>query len=424
MSYQQPNQPQQPQETNQYGISYVKRGQARAPGTVYVPEKRQSAIGGLVKSFIPKGKSKKKKSPKQQKNSSEKPLPSPQQQQQQQQNSFNKPLPSPQQQQNSFNKPLPSPQQQQQNSSYNPFNDPQNISMNKALPKPNAFSPYGAPPPISRNSKPVSNDNEGSFLFQSNNQQPPQQQMNSREQLFGGNNNTNVPPPVQRGNPNSTAYESRWDLMKNDERLKQQQYDSLKLDTTSTRLAIQKAREAQEIGSDTLVQLGQQADRINKIEGTIQAVHVNLDQSQSMMNQARGLHGRAFDMVRLSDAEKNNKKAWSKAHADNHVISIQDHSNGIGTNAAHGQGGNQNFYNYDNQILSNNAPTTLKEQLNQQEQELAELNLLMGNLQNIAGTMGNELDRQNYQLDELNRKAYKAVSRTQNANYNMENMMN
>ena len=156
-------------------------------------------------------------------------------------------------------------------------------------------------------------------------------------------------------------------------------------------------------------------------------MHLQLDRAKVQLNSVKGLHGRALNFVTPTSAKKQNEVAWRKEHErpDREMV-IEDFSGGMGSNALMSVESNLLFSSHDPfrkdtaDVYSDNS---LKGQLRQQDNDIEELSRLMGNAQNIAGTMNQELTRQNKQLDSLNLRTQHAAQRTFDTNYKIDRML-
>lgn len=161
-------------------------------------------------------------------------------------------------------------------------------------------------------------------------------------------------------------------------------------------------------------------------EANIEAIHLQLERAKVQMNSAKGLYGRALNMVIPSNAGKQNDLAWQLAHErPDRILTIEDHSNGMGsidglTIGSQGLASSVDSVPVDGSALPGDS---LKQQLAMQDQTLLMLSKMMGDLQNIAGTMSNEISRQNEQSENISERTMKAVSRTHEANYKIDSMI-
>eukprot|EP01096_Ripella_sp_DP13-Kostka_P007580 TRINITY_DN2776_c0_g1_i1.p1 TRINITY_DN2776_c0_g1~~TRINITY_DN2776_c0_g1_i1.p1 ORF type:complete len:452 (+),score=158.06 TRINITY_DN2776_c0_g1_i1:63-1358(+) len=191
--------------------------------------------------------------------------------------------------------------------------------------------------------------------------------------------------------------------------------------------ALSAARDCNDIGIETLDELNSQADTLDQAEADVEAVHLQLDRAKVQLNSVKGLHGRALNFITPTSAKKQNEIAWSKEHErPERGMVIENHSGGLGSNSLMSVDSNLLFSSHDPfrkdtaDIYNDNS---LKGQLRQQDNDIDELSRLMGNVQNIAGTMNQELNRQNSQIDSITLRTQHAAQRTFDTNYKIDRML-
>lgn len=266
------------------------------------------------------------------------------------------------------------------------------------------FTPYGTSPngaAAPANSAPTySSATDNDDPWEALSRQPPS---SGQSGAPGG-----APPPVSRRNkPN---YD--WKMLQSDEQARSEHYAKLSVDTQSSALALQKAREALAIGNASLGTLSEQAVQIDNVERDVESMHVQLDRGNRHLRSIEGAFGTVSNLV---TGDKNDKNMYFYNSRD------RDRSlEGYSEEELLGGEGDRETMSRDSMAGGNDS---LKKQLAQQDKDLEELEKLMAGLNGIAGTMNTELTRQNEQLDRLNVRAAGAIDKTHKTNYRINKLL-
>ncbi|XP_039597069.1 synaptosomal-associated protein 23-like [Polypterus senegalus] len=177
----------------------------------------------------------------------------------------------------------------------------------------------------------------------------------------------------------------------------------------STRRMLQMAEESKETGVRTLGMLDEQGEQLNRIEEGLD--HINEDMKDAEKNLTNltkccGLCICPCDRVKSFETSDQYKKTYgANTDSSDKVISSQPYSKQNGQQQSTGTA--QGPYI---KRITNDARE------DEMEDNLDQVGNLIGNLKNMAVDMGNEIDKQNNQIDRITEKADVNRSRIDDAN--------
>ncbi|KAI5643191.1 SNAP-25 family domain-containing protein [Phthorimaea operculella] len=203
-----------------------------------------------------------------------------------------------------------------------------------------------------------------------------------------------VPPDAEAGGP-----VPRSELEQLQHRAGQVTDESLE----STRRMKQLCEESKEAGIRTLVALDDQGEQLERIEEGMDQIKADMQEAEkNLSGMDRGCCGICVLPWNKGASFKEDDGNWKKD--DEKVVSNQpqrvmtDERNGMGPQAGYiGR-------------ITNDARE------DEMEENMGEVNTMIGNLRNMALDMGSELENQNRLLDELNHKGESNVARIEMAN--------
>ena len=140
---------------------------------------------------------------------------------------------------------------------------------------------------------------------------------------------------------------------------------------------------------------------------------MQLDRGDRQLKSISGLSGAALNLV------TNDKKAEKQSNIV-YAANANQKDRGIQIQTHHAI-----TPKVQNTVVSkySHLPEDLRLQMEEQDRQLEMMSKGLGNLQNIAGTMGTELERQNAQVAKINYRVDQATDRTHQSNYKMGTMM-
>lgn len=171
----------------------------------------------------------------------------------------------------------------------------------------------------------------------------------------------------------------------------------------STRRMLALCDESKEAGIRTLVGLDEQGEQLDKIEEDMEKINVDMREAEKNLTGMEKCCGICICPCGKAREFKEDAGTW-KSSDDGKVISGQparvvDNRNGAGPMST--------------QYI---AKITKDAREDEMEDNMGQVNTMIGNLRNMAIDMGSEISNQNGQLDRINQKATSNESRISAAN--------
>ncbi|KAF5274112.1 hypothetical protein FQR65_LT04510 [Abscondita terminalis] len=192
------------------------------------------------------------------------------------------------------------------------------------------------------------------------------------------------PPTAENGAPKSELQELQ---------LKATQVTDDSLDSTRRMLAL--CEESHEVGMKTLVMLDEQGEQLDRIEDGMDQINTDMREAEKNLTGMEKCCGLCVLPCQKGSSFKEDEGTW-KGNDDGKVVNNQpqrmmDDRNGMGP-----QGG------YIGRITNDAREEEMEENMGQ-------VNTMIGNLRNMAIDMGSELENQNRQIDRINLKCSKGL---------------
>ncbi|XP_006567727.1 synaptosomal-associated protein 25 isoform X7 [Apis mellifera] len=161
-------------------------------------------------------------------------------------------------------------------------------------------------------------------------------------------------------------------------------------------------RESHEVGMKTLVMLDEQGEQLDRIEEGMDQINADMREAEKNLTGMEKCCGLCVLPCNKGASFKEDEGTW-KGNDDGKVVNnqpqrVMDDRNGLGP-----QGG------YIAKITNDARETEMEENMGQ-------VNTMIGNLRNMAIDMGSELENQNRQIDRINRKGESNETRIKVAN--------
>ncbi|XP_059488075.1 synaptosomal-associated protein 25 isoform X2 [Neocloeon triangulifer] len=161
------------------------------------------------------------------------------------------------------------------------------------------------------------------------------------------------------------------------------------LDSTRRMLAL--CEESEEAGANTLHLLSHQGEQLDRIEEGMDQINADMKEAEKNLTGMEKCCGLCVLPCNKSSSFKEDDGTW-KGNDDGKVVNnqpqrVMDDRNGLGP-----QGG------YIGRITNDAREEEM-------EDNMGQVNTMIGNLRNMALDMGSELENQNRQVDRINRKA-------------------
>ncbi|CAB3366958.1 Hypothetical predicted protein [Cloeon dipterum] len=159
----------------------------------------------------------------------------------------------------------------------------------------------------------------------------------------------------------------------------------------STRRMMALCEESKEAGIRTLVALDDQGEQLDRIEEGMDQINADMKEAEKNLTGMEKCCGLCVLPCNKSSSFKEDDGTW-KGNDDGKVVNnqpqrVMDDRNGLGP-----QGG------YIGRITNDAREEEM-------EDNMGQVNTMIGNLRNMALDMGSELENQNRQVDRINRKA-------------------
>ncbi|XP_026679154.1 synaptosomal-associated protein 25-like [Diaphorina citri] len=158
----------------------------------------------------------------------------------------------------------------------------------------------------------------------------------------------------------------------------------------------------EEAGAKTLNVLGQQGEQLDRIEEGMDQINADMKEAEKNLTGMEKCCGICVLPCNKSASFKEDEGTW-KGNDDGKVVNnqpqrVMDDRNGLGPQAGYiGK-------------ITNDARE------NEMEENMGQVNTMIGNLRNMAIDMGSELENQNRQIDRINRKGESNETRIAVAN--------
>lgn len=170
----------------------------------------------------------------------------------------------------------------------------------------------------------------------------------------------------------------------------------------STRRMLSLCEESEDAGGKTLNALGQQGEQLDRIEEGMDQINADMKEAEKNLTGMEKCCGICVLPCNKSASFKEDEGTW-KGNDDGKVVNnqpqrVMDDRNGLGPQAGYiGK-------------ITNDARE------NEMEENMGQVNTMIGNLRNMAIDMGSELENQNRQVDRINRKGESNETRIAVAN--------
>ncbi|KAL4630394.1 synaptosomal-associated protein 23-like [Arapaima gigas] len=174
----------------------------------------------------------------------------------------------------------------------------------------------------------------------------------------------------------------------------------------STRRMVQMAEETQQTGQNTAIMLGEQGEQLNRVEQGLDQINEDMkiaEKNLTDMSKCCGLCLCPCNRVKTSDRGYKRTMTVDSDAFQGGVVSTQP------TGTRNGQPGQQKASGPYIKRITNDARE------DEMEENLDQVGSIIGNLKTMAVDMGNEIDKQNKQIDRINEKAAVTNVRIQDA---------
>uniref|UniRef100_A0A8D8V4L5 Synaptosomal-associated protein n=1 Tax=Cacopsylla melanoneura TaxID=428564 RepID=A0A8D8V4L5_9HEMI len=177
----------------------------------------------------------------------------------------------------------------------------------------------------------------------------------------------------------------------------------------STRRMLALCEESEEAGAKTLVTLSHQGEQLDRIEEGMDQINADMKEAEKNLTGMEKCCGICVLPCNKSASFKEDEGTW-KGNDDGKVVNnqpqrVMDERNGLGPQAGYiGK-------------ITNDARE------NEMENNMGEVNTMIGNLRNMAIDMGSELENQNRQVDRINRKGESNETRIAVANQRAHDLL-
>ncbi|XP_069671707.1 synaptosomal-associated protein 25 isoform X3 [Periplaneta americana] len=201
---------------------------------------------------------------------------------------------------------------------------------------------------------------------------------------------TNATPAPENGAPRSELQELQ---------LKAGQVTDESLESTRRMIAL--CEESQDVGGQTVTLLNHQGEQLDRIEEGMDQINADMREAEKNLTGMEKCCGLCVLPCNKSASFKEDEGTW-KGNDDGKVVNnqpqrVMDDRNGLGP-----QGGYI-------------ARITNDAREDEMEENMGQVNTMIGNLRNMAIDMGSELENQNRQIDRINRKEMSNEQRIKDA---------
>lgn len=207
-----------------------------------------------------------------------------------------------------------------------------------------------------------------------------------------------APAPAPEGPPRTELQELQ---------LKSQQVTDESLE--STRRMLMLCEETEEAGTSTLQMLHHQGEQLDRIEEGMDQINADMKEAEKNLTGMEKCCGLCVLPCNKSASFKEDEGTW-KGNDDGKVVNnqpqrVMDDRNGIGPQAGY------------------IAKITNDAREDEMEENMGQVNTMIGNLRNMALDMGSELGNQNSQIDRINRKGESNETRIAVANQRAHDLL-
>ncbi|XP_034250414.1 synaptosomal-associated protein 25 isoform X3 [Thrips palmi] len=177
----------------------------------------------------------------------------------------------------------------------------------------------------------------------------------------------------------------------------------------STRRMLMLCEESHEVGMRSLVMLDEQGEQLDRIEEGMDQINADMKEAEKNLTGMEKCCGICVLPCNKSASFKEDEGTW-KGNDDGKVVNnqpqrVMDDRNGLGPQAGYiGK-------------ITNDARE------DEMEENMGQVNTMIGNLRNMALDMGSELQNQNSQIDRINRKGESNESRIAVANQRAHDLL-
>ncbi|GLV36154.1 Synaptosomal-associated protein 25kDa [Carabus blaptoides fortunei] len=207
-----------------------------------------------------------------------------------------------------------------------------------------------------------------------------------------------APQPAENGAPRTELQELQ---------LKAQQTTDESLDSTRRMLAL--CEESEDSGAQTLQLLDRQGEQLDRIEEGMDQINTDMREAEKNLTGMEKCCGLCVLPCQKGASFKEDEGTW-KGNDDGKVVNnqpqrVMDDRNGLGP-----QGGYI-------------ARITNDAREDEMEDNMSQVNTMIGNLRNMAIDMGSELENQNRQIDRINLKGESNETRIAVANQRAHDLL-
>ncbi|XP_077299779.1 synaptosomal-associated protein 25kDa isoform X3 [Arctopsyche grandis] len=208
-----------------------------------------------------------------------------------------------------------------------------------------------------------------------------------------------VPPPAENGGVPKTELQEL--------QMKAGQVTDDSLDSTRRMLSL--CEESEEAGTQTNTMLTHQGEQLDRIEEGMDQINADMKEAEKNLSGMEKCCGICVLPCNKSASFKEDDGTW-KGNDDGKVVNnqpqrVMDDRNGMGPQAGYiGR-------------ITNDARE------DEMEDNMGQVNTMIGNLRNMAIDMGSELENQNRQIDRINRKGESNETRIAVANQRAHDLL-
>lgn len=185
----------------------------------------------------------------------------------------------------------------------------------------------------------------------------------------------------------------------------------------STRRMLQMAEESKQTGVNTMVMLNEQGEQLKRVEDGMDQINQDMKQAEKNLtdlSKCCGLCVCPCDRVTSIEHDSRYKRTWGIGGGEGEVDSngskvVSRQPSGV----RNGQAGQVNAPAPSGPYIKRITNDAREDEM---EENLDAVGSIIGNLKNMAVDMGNEIDKQNKQIDNINDKAVMNRARIEEAN--------
>lgn len=193
----------------------------------------------------------------------------------------------------------------------------------------------------------------------------------------------------------------------------------------STRRMLQMAEESKQTGVNTMVMLDHQGEQLRNVEEGLDQINQDMKQAEKNLtdlSKCCGLCVCPCDRVTSIEHDSRYKRTWGTGGGD-----AEGNADGSGvvsrqpSGVRNGQAGQVNAQAPSGPYIKRITNDAREDEM---EENLDAVGSIIGNLKNMAVDMGNEIDKQNKQIDRINDKADMNKVRIDEANQRANKLIN